>query len=385
MKTIIKKSILILLLFLAVSSAAEAKLTTPPSPYFVHDMEVFFFEFYDRMMLTRTPSKIGMTAILTAQQYLCGLIVEVPVYEISRDNKFSLMGGYAFQASGDGKSNNDFLANNNIAATHVAAASWYWKKHYVRLGYIYGAFTLDDDGKHYVNGVETDYDNSTGSRYFNYGTRELTSSTGFKRLYQDPDITYHRMLVETDWDLGVLVLKALLVFNFMDAPPFTRTGLEFNFFNKTYLVTPYLCTTNDVEGIEEFNIYQFGVHQSLKSEKMAQGSSGSSSIFQLENLPKLWNVLLDVNYTRVPATSVGDDRHDFYIDLELRLSILYAASWWNNHAGFGVGGGVNIDMDDDMKMWFGLKYNSFIRTPIYKRSINDKGYSFEWGCIASFN
>ena len=116
-------------------------------------------------------------------------------------------------------------------ATHIAGVSWYGKKNYARVGYIYGALTLDDDGHYYVNGVDTRYD-STTEDYFNYPTRELEGSTGFKRIYSDPDITYHRMMVELEFEFDFLILKALSVLNITKKPAFTRTGGEFNFLKK---------------------------------------------------------------------------------------------------------------------------------------------------------
>lgn len=357
--------------------------TTPPSPYFVHDNEVFFFEFYDSMMGTNKPLKIGANAILTAQQYLAGLLFEIPVATTNSGNNFTVLAAYAFQSGGDGEKDLDFLCNNNISATHIAALTWYGDKYFVRAGYIYGAFTLDDDGVYMENGRPVVYDSTTGD-YFNYGVKELEDTTGGNRLYSDPDITYHRMLFELNWDFKYLLLKTLLATDVINAPAFTRTGTEFGFFSNRYTVMPYFCSTYDVEGIHELSIFQGGIYQGIKSERL-KGSNDISRqvVSSFSDMIALWQLRIDANYAHVPDTALTCERDDFYAKLELMLAVISLQCWWNNDTGFGAGGGVNMYVEDVVRMWYNFKYNSYIQAPLYRRSVNDEGYSFEWGCAVS--
>lgn len=385
MKKNVITSLLTLIVFCSVAGSrlSAQSYTSPPSPYFVHDVEVFFFEFYDSIMKKKTDYKVGANAILTAQQYLAGLIFEVPVYRPGRDNRFTLLASYAFQSCGDGKEDLDFLANNNIAATHVVGASWYGKKHYLRVGYIYGAFTLDDDGF----GPAGEFNLSTGDVYFNYPVQEATGTTGFRRLYSDPDITYHRLLVELDWDFDFLILKALLLTNIVEAPAYSRTGTEIPLFGGQYRIMPYFATTADVEGRESFAMYQGGVTQTLysqralKRERTGQDWTG----YKWKNILQDWKLQLETSYTYATDTSLTDKRHDGYIRLEGVLYMLSASCWWNQDSGFGAGFGVKYTPNQEAEIWYRFKYNSFIEAPLYKRSINDKGYSFEWGCSLHIN
>lgn len=357
--------------------------TTAPSPYFVHDMEVFFFEFYDSMMTSKNPFKLGGNAILAAQRYLAGLLLEVPIYSDNANTSVSVMGGYAFQAAGDGKGDLNFLSNNNIAASHIGALTWYGSNHFIRVGYIYGAYTLDDDGVYLKNGVPTYF--TSNDRYFNYHTRELDDSNGANRLYDDPDITYHRALFELDWDIGALVLRSLVATSLRTAPAFSRTGLDFSFAANQYSIMPYFCSTLDVEGIEKFSIYQVGVYQKIVSSRIA---SRSSMIFRspmrtFGDVLELWQVHLDANYSHIPDTDVAEGRNDYFVRFELIVAMLSASCWWNQDAGIGTGGGVNFYLDDNTRIWYTFKYNSYVSLPLYQRAITDKGYSFEWGCTVS--
>jgi len=368
------------------SSLYAQSYTSPPSPYFVHDVEVFFFEFYDSVMKEKGDLKVGANAILTAQQYLAGLIFEVPVYQMSKDSRFTVLGSYAFQSCGDGKATNKFLANNNIAATHVIGGSWYGKKHFLRVGYIYGAFTLDDDGNYYG----TDFNQEpTGPYYFNYGVQELTGSTGYKRIYSDPDITYHRLLLELDWDFDFLILKALLLTNLMEAPAYSRTGTEFSLLKGRYRVMPYFATTADIEGKRNFNIYQVGVTQTLYSDRaLKREQTGKDwTGYKWANILQDWKLQFEANYAYVPGTSLlyADQRHDAYLRIEAFLYLLSGSIWYNQDSGVGAGAGVNFKIDKSATIWYKFKYNSFIEAPLYKRNINEKGYSFEWGCTAHMN
>ncbi len=374
-------ALVVFAIFAFTAPVAALDYTTPPSPYFVHDTEVFFFEFYDSIMATRKPFKLGGSAILTAQQYLAGLLCEVPVYKTDSGQSYTIMAGYAFQASGDGNPDIQFLASNNIAATHIAALSWYGKKNYLRAGYIYGTFTLDDDGVYLKNGKPTPFDGA-GDDYYNYAVRELDASNGYNRLYKDPDVSYHRLLAELDWDLDFLVLKALVATSIVKAPAFSRTATELSFWGRRYMLTPYFCSTMDVEGEHKFSAYQGGVFQRLSSRALA-GSSGilAHNLDSYSSIASLWRVQLDANYTRIPETAIAEGRNDVYVKLEFLLAMLSAQGWWNQESGFGAGGGVNYYADGGVRLWWALKYNSFAAMPLYKRVVNEKGYSFEWGCM----
>lgn len=258
-----------------------------------------------------------------------------------------------------------------------------WKKHYLRVGYIYGAFTLDDDG----HGPGGDFNLSAGDEYFNYSVQELQGTTGFKRLYSDPDVTYHRLLLELDWDFDFLILKALLLTNVVEAPAYSRTGVEFPLFEGRYRVMPYFATTADVEGNYSFNIYQAGAKQTFYSKRaLKREETGSDwTGYKWANILQDWKLQLEANYAYVPGTSLTEQRNDGYLRLEAFLYMLSASAWWNQDSGFGTGIGLNFKFGQQAAIWYKFKYNSFVEAPLYKRSINDKGYSFEWGCSAHLN
>lgn len=353
---------------------------TQPSPYFVHDMESYFWEIYSQTMQIDAPSKLAVQGIFTPYYYNADFFFEgtfglkrrdamMKLSELTRKkNLLTWMAGYAFFAIGDGNPENSFpAANQNIANTFLLGMSYYSKDFMIRAGYIYGAYALKDS----VFYESTD-SYVKDSDYFNYSSEKFQTGSGFDRL-TDPDSTYSRLLLEFETEFDFLILKLLNVANIKDFknPAFTYFSPGLKLFRGKYFFTPYVALTNDVEGKEDFGMQQYGIKQKIFIKK----SWSMKSIYLNFNM----------NYTTADETSITKERSEFFAEADFVYE-LWGFSLSYNTETETVGAGVAFLYSSEYSgdIWIRLKYNPYSASPVYLRNISDKGWSVEMGYRVNF-
>ena len=379
----------LLFLFLLLFPLALSATALKPSPYFVHDMEVHFFDLYARTMNMDAPSKLAVNGVFTPYYYAADLFFEgvlglekhEPNQKLSeivqKKTVFSWMAGMAFLFMGDGHPDNQFPASNqNISNTFLLGGAMYSKDFYLRAGFIYGAYALKDRV----------YDEATGSYqnaldYFNYDSSTFQTGSGWDRL-TNPDATYTRLLLEMESDLGFVVLKLLSVLGFdLEKPAYTffsSTFYPLALDDKTYSFTPYVSHTRDVEGEEDFGITQVGMDQKIYFYKrFFRSSLGDYSDIYTK---------LNINYTYAPSTDVAPGKKVWFIENELVWSILGIYTAYNTE-NEKLGLGLGLIMEDEKKgdLWIRFKYNPYIPIPLYLRDISANDWSIEMGYRINFS
>ncbi len=372
--------IILITVFVILNISAVSAAPTKPSPYFVHDTEVHFFDLYNRVMDLDSPVKLAANAILTPYQYVADLFGEIPIglqgnslktsVARQRSSFFTIFAGVAFQFHGDGHPDRDFgkfltddgyRPNNNESAIHIIGASYFSKKFMVKLGYLFGVYHLDNTVWDDASKTQVD-----AANYFNYKSSAMTATSGWDRLYGTPSARYHRLILETDWDIGLMVFHLLTVTNFVKPPAYTRIAPEITITKGKHIVQPYYINTNDIEGRESFYINQIGIKDKYYINR---------SFDPLKMI--MFN--FDMNYTFVKDTDVADGRREFYIMAEYIVYSIGLSAWYNIDNGVGVGLGWILDLNERGRIWIQYKYNSFVSTPVYLRNINDRRWSFEFG------
>ncbi len=377
-----KKLNYIIILFTLLISTSGFSKTLKPSPYFVHDMEVYFWEVYSRTMELKAPAKIAVQGIFNPSFYSAVLFGE-GTFGLGKDadsnienvtqkrSFFTWMIGEDFLATGDGHPDNTFPASNqNIGNTFLIGGGYYHKNFLIRAGLIYGVYALkdriyDDTSDQYVD----------ASNYFNYDASTYQSGSGFNRL-TNPDGTYTRFLLEFESDFKFIIVKLLNSMNIKEPgnPAFTYIQTSFPMFRKKYYLTPYFSRTSDIEGDLDFKIVQLGLIQKIFIMGLDSWAANSA------NYHNALYANVNMNYTTADETNLTEKKEEFFIETDLVYKYwAISASYNTEKKQMGLGIGFLMYGENMGDLWIRFKYNPYSAQPVYLRNLTDKGWNIEMG------
>jgi hypothetical protein len=351
-------------LFTILLSVAYSHIFSPltaipkPSPYFVHDTEVYFWSLYNQTMQIDAPSKASANAIFTPHNYVADLFLDLAIGD------WGFTTGYAFQASSEGHPDSSFPnSNDNLSSIVIVGSSYRTKNINFHFGYLFGSYAIDP----YIYN-SSKKDNVYKPKYFNYENKRFESGIGFDRLYANPDAQFHRGYLDFSLTHGEVIFHYLQVFGGGVRPTLTGPMVTFKLFKGKYEVSPYNFYTEDVTGRKNFGIGQWGAKQKYYFQKSRQ----FTSIF----------LMMDMNYSKIPETSVTPGRDDFFAEIGFSLYGFTPTVSYNNES--SIGGGLQYLMHFDrpfFDFWVKFKYNPYISTPVYLRDVSDSSWDVEWGFI----
>jgi len=363
----------------------HAKALTPyPSKYFVHDSEAYFWDLFHRALDQDYISRWGALAQFTPWSYVADLYFEggfgfldrryanMPLSQARQHTTIvNWMAGYMFHSHSDRHPDHAFPDNSQFLAQFPFAGLNVYSAHTTfRIGYLHGVYGLEnnvwsDESSNFIpqplNYPYQDWwynhSRSVGKRLCSYGQH-------FDRLYVNAEGRFSWVLLKIMSSFGI---------ESIDRPAYSLASTTFPFFKGRYALTPYYIHTNDVEGLNPFQVQQTGLEQ-----RYLVGKARSSR--DLQSYAKL-----NINYTKYSRDEPSDTLWErFYLEVEYVYQILAFNAWYNQISGPGVGAGFVFYIPQiGYELYIKGKYNPYASIPVYKRSVYEDGWSIEWGFIVN--
>ena len=385
--------ILILLMFFLYS---DEKLfsNSKPSPYFVHDAEVYFWDLFIKTTQLDHISKLGLQAEITGSFSASNFFIEAPLHLPKKNETFtplselktkrdiiSIMIGYGTLFQSDGHPNHKWTNyHQNVIQLPFLGVAYSSKILSIRLGHLYGMYGLSE--RIYDN-VSKSYVDASG--YFNYSSTSWKDDASgghpmLKSLSKDYTAgdTYNRIHLSGEFTLPWFTIPFGKATNLGLKSSYDYYGIKTKFLNQKYLVNIHVSRSEDLEGDKKFGIIQLGLEQRL----ILTRTLGALSFFRI-----------NVNYTKFNSTALTDftwtdlkeyDSDRYFYECEFSYGFMYFSMWYNLKNDYGYGFGYVAYQQRLINYYFRVKYNPFTAFPVYKRSLNKDGWSFEIGASIDF-
>ena len=130
-----------------------------PSPYFVHDAEVFFYDLFARTMKADNVCKFGLFYVNDRYKHIYNVVTEVPLFIPEKNEiytkssemrkkksymSFTFGMGQQYVYDGNPDNKDQSAVQNRLTMTLIGAA-YYSRQFFIKLNYVYSMYGLKEE------------------------------------------------------------------------------------------------------------------------------------------------------------------------------------------------------------------------------------------------